>query len=198
DVRSTVDLTFPAPVSWVEVEWNIHDPLDKVSALGLQLDLNVEKTNAAATLVDFGATSVVYTSLPTGQEAELLASARATTKDADDALWEVLRGDKGRLAPFALGPKRLNAGRVEGWSHIMDRKICLALALDAFARDTRDRIRAAADGRVTVWREYDTTAKARQKRLRMWLHFVHFPPQASAGASPQQMQSPLEIRQLEH
>jgi hypothetical protein len=197
DVRSTVDLTFPAPVSWVEVEWNIDDPHDNVAAIGLQLDLNVEKSNSAATLVDFGATSVVYTSLRTGQEAELLAGTRAMSRDADDALWKVLRGDKGRLAPFALGLKRLNAGRVEGWSHIMDRKICLALALDAFARDTRDRIRVAADGRVTVWREYDLTAKASQKRLRLWLHFVHFPPQASAGASPQQMQSPLEIRQLE-
>jgi hypothetical protein len=198
DVRSTVDLTFPAPVSWVELEWNLDDPLNNVAAVGLQLDLNVERTKTPATLVDFGATSVVYTSLQPGQAAELLAGPAASGGDADGSpLWKVLRGDQDRLTSFALGPKRSSAGRIEGWTHVMDQKICLALAMEGFARDTRDRIIAAGDGRVTVWREYDGAVKAGQKRLRLWLHFVHFPPQASAGASPQQMQSPLEVRQLD-
>ena len=197
DVRSTVDLTFPAPVSWVEVEWNIHDPRDNVAALGLQLNLNVEKPTAAPTLVEFGATSVVYTSLRPGQEAELLAGPLAkSTKPDDSPLWEILRRDKGGAMPFAQGPKRSPVRQVEGWTHVMDRKICLALAIDAFARDTRDRISAGADGRVAVWREYDPAQKGNPKRLRMWLHFVHFPPQSSALASPQQMQTPLDVRLL--
>ncbi len=197
DVRSTVDLTFPAPVSWVEVEWNIDDPLDNVAAAGLQLDLNLEKASAASTLVDFGATSVVYTSLRLGQEAELLAGPTAMgSEPAGSPLWQILRRDQGRDVPFALGPKRSPARQIEGWAHVMDRKICLALAIDAFARDTRDRLNAAADGRVTFWREYDPAQKANPKRLRLWLHFVHFPPQSSAGASPQQMQTPLEVRIL--
>src|SRR6185369_6292613 len=66
-VRSTADLTFPAPVSWVELSWNLDDPLDNLSAVGLQLDLNLGKPAAAPTLVDFGATSAVYTSLRPGQ-----------------------------------------------------------------------------------------------------------------------------------
>lgn len=197
DVRSTVDLTFPAPVSWVEVEWNIDDPQDNVAAVGLQFDLNLEKASAAPVLVEFGATSVVYTSLRPGQEAELLAGPSAMGSESEDRpLWEVLRRDQGRAMPFALGPTRSPARRVEGWTHVMDRTICLALAIEAFARDTRDRICAAADGKVTFWREYAPTQKASHKRLRLWLHFVHFPPQATAGASPQQMQMPLEVRLL--
>ena len=195
DVRSTVDLIFPAPVSWVEVEWNIDDPLDNVAAVGLQLDLNLEKGSATPALVDFGATSVVYISLRPGQEAELLAGP-LTKSNEDGPLWEIRRRDHDSVKPFALGPKRSASRPVEGWAHVMDRKICLALAMDAFARDTRDRISAAADGRVTVWREYDPASKAKKKRLRLWLHFVHFPPQATAGASPQQMQTPLEVRQV--
>ena len=76
----------------------------------------------------------------------------------------------------------------------MDRKNCLAMAVESFARNARDRIIVTADGGMTLWREYDTATKAERKRLRCWLHFVFFPPQYSAGASPQQMQSPLAVR----
>jgi hypothetical protein len=76
----------------------------------------------------------------------------------------------------------------------MDRKNCLALAVDAFGRDALDRIGVAADGKVTVWREYAPGKTVRPKRLHVWLHFVFFPPQYSAGASPQQMQAPLDVR----
>ena len=78
-----------------------------------------------------------------------------------------------------------------------DRKNCLALAVDGFGRDAHDRIGATADGTVTVWREYGPAKKERRKRLHLWLHFVFFPPQFTAGASPQQMQSPLEVRVVE-
>jgi len=193
-VSSIADLTFPAPVSWVELDWNIEDPLDNVSALGFQLDLNLAKPTAGApTLVDFGATSVVYTALRPGQEAELSAG----PPSADSHPWKVLRSDPDKLTPFALGAKQTVAPRVEGWAHVMDRKNCLALALDAFGRDAHDRISVTADGKVTVWREYSPAKNVRRKRLHVWLHFVFFPPQYSAGASPQQMQTPLEVRVIE-
>jgi hypothetical protein len=194
-VRSTAEVTFPAPVSWVEVDWSLDDPLDNVSAVGLQLDLSLGKAAAAPTLVDFGATSVVYTSLRRGQLAELSAGpVSADGKPGEGHPWKIVRGQQDRLTLFALGAKQILAPRVEGWAHIMDRKNCLALALDAFGQDALDRISATADGRVTVWREYSPARKPRRKRLHLWLHFVFFPPQYSAGASPQQMQSPLEVR----
>jgi hypothetical protein len=191
DVRSTVDLTFPAPVSWVEVDWNLDDPRDNVAAVGLQLHLRLAKAEAAApTLVDFGATSTVYTWLRQGQEAELSAG------PTDTPPWKVLRGDAGRLMPLAKGMKQSVPPRAEGWAHIMDRKNCLALAVDAFGRNSRDRISATGEGTVTVWREYPRSRNGGSKRLRCWLHFVFFPPQYSATASPQQMQTPLEVRQI--
>jgi hypothetical protein len=194
-VRSVADLTFPASVSWVELDWHIEDPLDNVAALGLQVDLKLEKASPAApTLIDFGATSVVYTALRQGQEAELNAGPLAPEVNRGDGhSWKILRGNHGQLTPFALGPKQAVAPCIEGWTHVMDRKNCLALAIDAFARDAFDRINVTVDGRVTVWREYPGNATGR-KRLRLWLHFVFFPPQFSAGASPQQMQNPLEVR----
>jgi len=197
-VRSAAGLTFPLPVSWVEVDWEIDDPLDQVAAVGLQLHLDLDKPSAAApTLVDFGAASMVYTSLRPGQEAELNAGPLAASKGSAGHPWKILRGDRGRLTPFALGPKQTSTPRVEGWAHVMDRKKCLALAIGGFARDAHDRIGATADGTVTVVREYAPAKNRGRKRLRAWLHFVFFPPQFSAGASPQQMQSPLEVRVLE-
>lgn len=194
-VRSTVDLTFPGPVSWVELQWAVDDPQDKISALGMQLNLNLDKPSPDPTLVDFGASSMVYVSLYPGQEAELVAGSMTktgnTTPQPD---WQILRGEKGRLSPFAANSKSIAEGSIEGWCHIMDRKKCLALAVHSFARDTVDRIGTGADGRVTVWREFSPGQSAKQKQLRLWLHFVHFPPQASAGASPQQMQWPLDVK----
>jgi hypothetical protein len=81
----------------------------------------------------------------------------------------------------------------------MDRRRCLALAVDRFAEATYDRITSTGSGRVTIWRDILPQGKeTRQPRilLRYWLHFVHFPPQWSAGSSPQSMQTPPEIRVL--
>jgi hypothetical protein len=195
-VRSTVDLLFPAPVSWVEVDWAVEDPRAEVAALGMQLRLRLDSpTGAAPTLVDFGATSLVYVALRPGQEAELRAGPPA---GGDEYLWKVLRGEPGKLLPVAFGPKRSAAAPlVEGWAHVMDRQRCLALAVDAFARDASDRLTVAADGAVTLWREYRPDARAGRKRLRCWLHFVFFPPQHSAATSPQQMQTPVTVRALQ-
>jgi hypothetical protein len=196
-VRSAAELTFPAPVSWVELDWSIDDPLDNLAAVGLELRLQLDP--AAPVMVDFGATSTVYASLGPGQEAELNAGpsmAAANHREDEAHSWTILRRDKNKASPrpLALGAKEARASRVEGWAHVMDRKNCLALAIDGFARDTHDRIIAASDGKVALWREYPPGKKAARKRLHLWLHFVFFPPQASAGASPQQMQTPLEVR----
>ena len=195
DVRSIVDMTLPGPVSWVEVEWTIDDPADKLDAIGLQLNLNLDRSDTAPTLVDFGTTGSVYLSLYPGQESELVAGLQKTMiKSGDRPLWEVLRRDSTHIRPIAAQAKRSQIRDVEGWAHVMDRKKCLALAIDAFARETLDRINLTADGKVTIWREYPVALKATRKHLRFWLHFVYFPPQASAGTSPQQMQTPLEVR----
>jgi hypothetical protein len=181
-------------VSWVEVDWAVEDPQDRVAALELRLYLRLDPASAAPTLVDFGAGSAVYTSLRPGQEAELAAGPlMAGTGRGDAVVWKVRRGDRGRLTDFAVAAKA-SGPPPEGWAHVMDRRRCLALAVDDFARDARDRIAVTADGEVGVWREYAPADGPAQKRLRCWLHFVSFPPQASAGASPQQMQSPLRVR----
>lgn len=196
-VRSTAELTFPVPVSWVEVDWNIDDPLDKVAAVGLELHLKLEKSAAAPTLIEFGTTSIVYTSLRQGQATELSAGPLAGGASSGvNHVWRIVRGEHERMMPFALGPKGNSMGTppVEGWVHIMDRKNCLALAMDDFARDTHDRISAAADGTLAVWREYSPGKNTGRKRFRAWLHFVFFPHQHTAAASPQQMQTPIEVR----
>ena len=195
DVHSIVDMTLPGPVSWVEVEWTIGDPADKLDAVGLQLNLNIDRSDTVPTLIDFGTTGSVYLSLYPGQEAELVASLQKTKIESEDRpLWEVLRRESTHIRPIAAQAKRSQTRDVEGWAHVMDRKKCLALAIDAFARETIDRINLTADGKVTIWREYPAVLKATRKHLRFWLHFVYFPPQASAGTSPQQMQTPLEVR----
>jgi hypothetical protein len=195
NVRSTVDLTLPGPVSWVEVEWSIDDPFDKIAALGLQINLNLDRSDTAPTLVDFGTTGVVYLSLYPGQETELVAESQVmNAESAGRPSWEIVRRDAGRVWQFAAHADRSKAHDFDGWAHVMDRKKCLALAIDAFARDTRDRIGVTADGRVTVWREYPAAQQMNRKYLRLWLHFIYFPPQSSAGTSPQQMQTPLDVR----
>ena len=85
----------------------------------------------------------------------------------------------------------------EGWLHVMDRKRCLALAVDQFAKDADERLTVTADGSVGVWREYAGSIEkpsSPSKSLRFWLHFVHYPPQHSAATSPRMMQTPSMVR----
>ena len=194
-VRSTVDLTFPSPVSWVEVDWTIEDPQDRVSGLGMTLRLALDPPRGdAPTLVDFGAGTWVYAALNAGQAAELQGGP-ATGRARPDRLWRVLRGPADRMIPFAVAPDQADA-RAEGWGHIMDRRSCLALAVDQFGSEAADRIVVTAEGDVTIWRNYEqkhAESDAAAKRLRFWLHFVFYPPQHSAATSPRMMQTPPEI-----
>jgi hypothetical protein len=199
-VRSKVDLIFPVPVSWVEVDWTVDDPQSRVADLGAMLNLALDPPRSdAPTLVDFGASSWIYASLNGDQMAELVAGNAADRVSPDGAPWQVLRGTAGELVPIAAG--RREAGNpvaaAEGWAHIMDRQCCLALALDEFATASRDRIATTADGKLSIWREDDRAADARpatSHHLRFWMHFVFYPPQFSAGTSPRMMQTPPRIR----
>jgi hypothetical protein len=100
------------------------------------------------------------------------------------------------MLPYVVGLEG-DARPVEGWVHVMDERLCTAIAVDRFARETSDRIEASADGRVQIWREYATDAGAKSPKARtlvFWLHFVPSPPHVGAVTSPQSMQSPPEVR----
>src|SRR5262249_25783956 len=132
-VHSTVDLVFPSPVSWVEVDWTIDDPQDHVSGMDASLRMALDAPRPdSPTLVDFGAGTWVYARLAADQAAELQADSRAS----DDPAWRVLRGPAGHMTPFAVGSAarggQPDSARAEGWAHIMDRHRCLALAVDHF------------------------------------------------------------------
>ena len=81
----------------------------------------------------------------------------------------------------------------------MDRKRCLAIAFDRFGEAGKEQIIIDGDGTFTAWKHFSThrlkSCHGKDKPWRSWLHFVHFPPQASAGADPQQMQKPIVLLQ---
>ncbi|MFH1268194.1 MAG: hypothetical protein ABIK89_20945 [Planctomycetota bacterium] len=203
-VRSVVDLVFPVFKSWVEVDWHIDDPRGKLAGVKAKLNMNLDEPTAQApTLIDFGATSLVYVSLRPGQETELRAVPIAAdggqkSDDASRYVWQVLRGSPDRLEPFVFGPKRSGvAADVEGWVHVMDRGRCLALAVDRFGGGSEDRLSVSAEGSVELDRRFpsdEANAQPNAKRLRFWMHFVPFPPQHTAATSPQSMQTPIEVR----
>jgi len=202
-VRWTADLVFPVPVSWVDVTWNVHDPNRRVAGLGLQLNLKLDPPTAGApTVVDLGASRTVYTTLAKDEQVELRAAPLALPgrEDGNAPLpWRVFRGRPKQLQPFVFAPKGSTAV-AEGWVHVMDRKRCLALAVDQFARRAEDRINVAADGTVTAWKSFpsrQTDRASDSKPFRAWLHFVEYPPQYGAMTSPQSMMHPIELRVVE-
>jgi len=199
-VRSIVDLHLPVAKSWVAVDWKVIDPDKKTSALRAELHLNLDKpTSSLPTLVDFGTTTLVYTALRPRQQTELRAASTTGPHAGSGSAWQILRGSVGSLEPFVFGPKGY-ARNAQGWAHVMDRKRCLALAVNNFARRTDDRINISAEGKVLLERSLnrnETSAhNPKQMSFRFWLHFVHFPPQHSAATSPQAMQNPVAVRVL--
>ncbi len=189
EVRWTVHLTFPVVKSWVEVDWGIEDPRDRVASAMARFNADLDApTREHPTLIDFGAASLVYLSLGAGQRAQLRGGSAA---------WQVLRGSPDRWEPFVAGPDQADRrARPEGWVHLMDRQRCLALAVDRFAADSEDSIGVSAEGRLELNRSFPArkAAASALKRLRFWLHCVPFPPQQTAATSPQAMQNPLVIR----
>jgi hypothetical protein len=195
-----VRLDFPRSKSWVRVECAAEDARQQIAALGADFHLRLAPTKERPTIVDFGAPSSVYTALQPSQIAIFRASPRARASDAGDrggtAPWEVTRGVEGKMTPYVVGLAD-DVRPVEGWAHVMDEQVCTAIAVDRFGQDADDRIEAAADGRLRIWREFDDgdAAKHRQRKaLVFWLHFVPSPPQIGAVTSPQSMQLPPEVR----
>lgn len=179
-VSWTVDLVFPARVSWIDVSLKLDDPQQRVAAAGWELRLNLDPpTGKTPTLVEFGASRTVYGALVNGRQMELIAAPKQP--------WRVLRGAAGDLQPMVTAPAGSTAA-VEGWAHVMDRRRCLALAIDGFSKAGEDRLNVAADGTMVFWRTFGHEVP--DKSLRSWFHFVHFPHQAGAATSPQSMQNP--------
>jgi len=190
-VSWTVDLIFPARVSWVEVDLNINDPQNRVAESGWQLKFRLdEPTNKQLPLVDLGAARTVYGRLRTGERMSL----QATPRTAEQVPWTVFSGTQQEMRVKVTAPEKSTAP-VEGWAHVMDRRRCLALAIDDFAVQSEDRLSVDADGQIDMRRIYPKNEQApREKRLRSWFHFVLFPHQASAATSPQSMQNPPIVK----
>ncbi|MDP6444042.1 MAG: hypothetical protein QGG36_10425 [Pirellulaceae bacterium] len=181
-VKCQLEMSFPVSKSWVEIAWKIEDPRGVVRRAGSLLETNLDSpTNAQPTLVDWGAGGSAYLALRPGMATRL---ANSPTKK-----WTVLRGKPGSLSPFV---EQANNQMAEGWLHVMDRKRCLALAVDQFGIAGGDALDVTASGRVDVRRTF-VPATSRTKNLRFWMHFVFFPPQISAATSPQAMQNPLLV-----
>ncbi len=184
-MASIVELTFPRSKSWVEVNWR---PRLVEGVDGLAADLNL-LVQGAPTLVDFGAASLVYTTLNRGQSA--LLRARPTHPRLGGHPWEVHTGRGAALRPFVLPPPGRNEP-AEGWAHLMDRQRCTALAVDRFGRASEDEIRLDADGRLRL-RRLPARGAGGLNAFRFWLHFVDMPVQIGALTSPQSMLAPLAV-----
>lgn len=197
-IKSTVDLTFPVSKSWVEVEWQIEDPRQTVRSVRVDLAQNLDSpTDKQPTLVDFGASSLVYMSLTPGTAGKFSARMAADqTKSVVRQSWEVLRGAKDRLEPFVVRSSDAQGGDAQGWAHMMDRQRCLALAIDEFGKGGDDSIETTAEGNISLTRRFagDERDRPATKHYHFWLHFVGFPPHLTAATSPQSMLSPLSVQ----
>lgn len=202
EVKSTVDLTFPVSKSWVQIDWQIDDPRQRVRSARAEIAQQLAPpTDDEPTLVDFGASSLVYMSLTPGMVGKLEARAAAADSNAPvQPFWEVLRGPRERVEPFVAQASDARGDPAEGWAHSMDRSRCLALAVGEFGGASNDSIEITAEGDLRVARQFagDEAQASRTKTLRLWLHFVGFPPHLTAATSPQSMLSPLNVQIGEH
>ena len=197
-IVNRVELDFPVSRSWVRMDWQLDDPDDRIAEIRLEVDLNLDaSTSAAPNLVDFGAGTWVYSRLRSGQVAVLEAQRPGVGPPASAPAWRVSRGTAKALRPFVVSDP-VRPVRAEGWVHLMDRKRCLALAVDGFGRERLESIQATAEGGIRVRRVFGSQKRAatHSKSLRCWLHFVGFPPQQSAATSPRHMQTPPAVRVL--
>lgn len=197
-IVNRVELDFPVSRSWVRLDWQLDDPDDRIAEIRLEVDLNLDPaTPAAPSLADFGAGTWVYSRLRSGQMAVLETQRPGTGSPGSAAAWRVSRGTAKALRAFVVS-RPVRPVRAEGWVHLMDRKRCLALAVDGFGRERLESIQATAEGGVRVRRVFASQegGAANSKSLRCWLHFVGFPPQQSAATSPRHMQTPPTVRVL--
>ena len=186
-VTSVVEMTFPRSKSWIEVNWLLSGP-DRKAVRALEVALGLRATGNP-TLVDFGAGSLVYTTLTKGRSAVLRARA---SKLRSVPRWQVFTGRGNDLHPFVI-PSATDRGGAEGWAHLMDRQRCTALAVDRFGTSRfEDEIRLDADGGVRLRRGTAERVES-PTEYRFWLHFVTMPVQVGALTSPQSMKAPLKV-----
>lgn len=196
-VKSNVTLSFDVSRSWVRVDWRVDDPAREVKALAVPMKIKLsEPSRQNPTLIDFGTTTQIYSSLSGSQSAELRANYDYFPREPK-YVWEVLKQDGNKMRQLAVGRQQSGERSLpEGWAHIMDSRKCLALAVDKFGQDANDVIRLAADGRFYLQRTPVDRGRLRTGKyiqLRYWLHFVFNPQEVSAATSPQSMKTPLEV-----
>jgi hypothetical protein len=186
-VRFVVEMEFVRTKSWVRVTWTVEDPNGYVAGLGADLNLNLE---GEPTLVDFGASSLVYAALRKGQAAQFRAG-------SPEVAWQTFTGPAGRLTPYVLAPRNARNCRAEGWAHIMDRDRCTAVAVAGFADAGQESdISVDSEGRLQIWKLFShdqTPVPHGVKKITFWLHFVGMPVHEGAATSPQAMLAPLEV-----
>jgi hypothetical protein len=182
-----IDLTFPRAKSWVEVDWTVNDPAGVLSELHAGLALLLD---GSPTLADFGAGSMVYTTLRKNEAAYLIAPV------GGKPAWKVETSrDEEPRRLFAVANPR-NAQPPEGWAHSMDRQRCTAVAMAEFGQPgAQDEIHFEGGGQLVFVRKFDQHEVRRQgrKRLRFWAHFVPMPVHIGALTSPQSMMAPLVV-----
>jgi hypothetical protein len=168
-VKSAVELEFPRSKSWAEVRWTVDDPDALVSGLIAEVNLRVD---GQPLIVDFGAGTMIYATVRSGQSARMRADASAWTIEVN--------GES-----YAAGREQ----RAEGWAHVMDRRRATAVAIGDFA-DPEGSIETWADGRLRIRRDH---LDGIRKSLTFWLHFVDMPVQIGAATSPQSMMRPPSV-----
>lgn len=191
---ATLDLTIPHSKSWIQAELTLEDPGDLTCGLGFDINL---LTEGSPILVDLGAGSTVYGRIEADQRMELVAGrAVGEAEPASGSGW-VVRHGRGDAPPVFAASTPGFPRPAEGWAHVMDSRRCTALAVADFGRKgARDRISAAADGRLRLARDYsvrDPAPPKGRKTLAFWLHFVPMPVQVGAATSPQAILAPLRV-----
>lgn len=185
-IQCDARLTFPLAKSWFELSLNVRDPSDRLSAASLGLNFQVTPTPL---LVDYAAGELTYLTLTNVQVSEFQWLPASENKPV---FWEVLHGESNTLVSFARGER--HSAQPGAWAHLMDKDLCTAVALAASAGSRRDAFRITGEGKLTVAREFVANSmEASPKQIRLWSHFVNFPPHISAVTSPQAMLAPLEV-----
>jgi len=167
-VKSAVELEFPRSKSWVEAQWTVDDPASGIRGLMAAVNLRVD---SQPLIVDFGAGTMIYATVRSGQSARMKASPSGWNIDVNGE-------------DYAVG----RVPRAEGWAHLMDRHRATAVAIKDFA-ETESSIESWADGRLRIRRDVGQTPKS----FTFWLHFVGMPVQIGAATSPQSMMHPLAV-----
>ncbi len=197
-ITSDLRLQFVNTKSWVLVDWRLTNVASNVRGLGCELKMKLGQQQPASsisnrTIVDFGGTSWTYAQVAIGQEAALLGFPSRGEPNSPQRNWEVRHGKIGSAEPYVVGPGHQSPQLPEGWAHVMDSQMCLALAVDKFAQEHLDALTVRGDGTTLISRSFATEPSPAAIDLRFWLHFVTNPPHISAATSPQAMLAPLVV-----